>query len=46
MSTPQPEPEQRDRLLPWIAAERAFRSLVLLVIGIVLLTHPHTDWAG
>ncbi len=40
------EPEHRDRLLPWIAAERAFRALVLLVIGVVLITHPHTDWAS
>jgi uncharacterized membrane protein (DUF2068 family) len=35
-----------DRLLPWIAAERAFRAVVLLFVGIVLLSHPHTDWAG
>jgi uncharacterized membrane protein (DUF2068 family) len=34
-----------DRLLPWIAAERAFRAIVLLVVGIVLVTHPHTDWS-
>jgi uncharacterized membrane protein (DUF2068 family) len=33
-----------DRLLPWIAAERALRAIVLLAVGIVLLTHPHTDW--
>jgi uncharacterized membrane protein (DUF2068 family) len=38
--------ERRDRLLPWIAAERAARTLVLLAVGIVLLTHPNTDWAG
>lgn len=37
---------RRDRLLPWIAAERALRALVLLAVGVVLLTHPHTDWAG
>lgn len=36
----------QDRLLPWIAAERSFRALVLLAVGIVLLSHPHTDWAG
>ena len=35
-----------DRLLPWIAAERAFRAIVLLVVGIVLVTHPHTDWSA
>jgi len=36
----------RDRLLPWIAAERAFRALVLLTVGIALLSHPHTNWAS
>ena len=40
-----PEVRKGDRLLPWIAAERAFRAFVLLVIGIVLVTHPHTNWA-
>ncbi len=38
--------ERKDRLLPWIAAERTFRAIVLVVIGIVLLTHPHTDWSA
>jgi uncharacterized membrane protein (DUF2068 family) len=33
-----------DRFLPWIAAERAFRGVVLLAVGIVLVTHPHTNW--
>ncbi len=33
-----------DRLLPWIAAERSLRAIVLVAVGIVLLTHPHTDW--
>jgi uncharacterized membrane protein (DUF2068 family) len=33
-----------DRLLPWIAAERALRTVVLLAVGIVLLSHPHTNW--
>jgi uncharacterized membrane protein (DUF2068 family) len=37
---------RQDRLLPWIAAERALRTLLLLTAGIVLLTHPHTDWAS
>jgi uncharacterized membrane protein (DUF2068 family) len=40
------ESRRHDRLLPWIAAERAFRAVVLIVVGIVLLTHPHTDWGG
>jgi uncharacterized membrane protein (DUF2068 family) len=45
----QPPPDataRRDRLLPWIAAERAFRALLVLAVGIVLLSHPHTDWAA
>jgi uncharacterized membrane protein (DUF2068 family) len=48
----QPMPAQahaaarRDRLLPWIAAERAFRAVVLVAVGLVLVSHPHTDWAG
>jgi len=45
----QPPPDataRRDRLLPWIAAERAFRGLLVLAVGIVLLSHPHTDWAA
>lgn len=32
------------RLLPWIAAERVLRALVLMTVGIVLVTHTHTDW--
>jgi|HubBroStandDraft_6_1064221.scaffolds.fasta_scaffold87077_3 uncharacterized membrane protein (DUF2068 family) len=35
-----------DRLLPWIAAERAFRAIVLLTVGVVLVTHPHANWAS
>jgi len=35
-----------DRLLPWIAAERAFRAVVLIAVGIVLVTHPHADWGS
>jgi uncharacterized membrane protein (DUF2068 family) len=37
---------RRDRLLPWIAAERGVRSVLLIAVGIVLVTHPHTDWAS
>jgi uncharacterized membrane protein (DUF2068 family) len=37
---------ERRGLLGWIAAERALRTILLLAVGIVLLTHPHTDWAG
>jgi uncharacterized membrane protein (DUF2068 family) len=39
-------PARKDRLLPWIAAERAFRAVVLLAVGLVLVTHPHADWAS
>lgn len=39
-------PARRDRLLPWIAAERAFRTVVLLTVGVVLVTHPHANWAS
>jgi len=35
----------RDRLLPWIAGERAVRAVLLVVVGFVLVTHLHTDWA-
>ncbi len=39
-------PKGQDRLIPWIAAERAFRAIVLLAVGIVLVTHPHANWAS
>jgi uncharacterized membrane protein (DUF2068 family) len=34
------------RLLPWIAAERALRAVLLAAVGIVLLTHLHENWVG
>jgi uncharacterized membrane protein (DUF2068 family) len=37
---------RKDRLLPWIAAERAFRTVVLLAVGVVLVSHPHANWAS
>jgi uncharacterized membrane protein (DUF2068 family) len=40
-----PPSAQRDRLLPWIAAERALRGVVLFAVGAVLVTHPHANWA-
>ncbi len=43
MEQPSSSP-RNDRLLPWIAAERAFRAVVLAAVGIVLVTHPHTEW--
>jgi uncharacterized membrane protein (DUF2068 family) len=39
-------PARHDRLLPWIAAERAFRTVVLVAVGIALVTHPHANWAS
>jgi uncharacterized membrane protein (DUF2068 family) len=36
---------KKDRLLPWIAAERAFRAVVLLAVGVVLVSHPNANWA-
>ncbi len=40
------QPEARhDRLLPWIAAERSVRAILLFAVGIVLLSHPHANWA-
>lgn len=41
----EPRSAHHDRLLPWIAAERAFRAVVLLILGIALVTHPHANWA-
>ncbi len=38
--------ERSDRLLRLIAAERGFRTVVLVGVGLVLVTHPSTDWAG
>lgn len=46
MEQPSDGSARRDRLLPWIAAERAFRALVLLTVGIVLVSHPHAHWAS
>jgi uncharacterized membrane protein (DUF2068 family) len=36
--------ERTDRLLRWIAAERSLRAAFLIAVGVVLLTHVHTDW--
>lgn len=44
---PPPAAQARgDRLLPWIAAERAVRAVLLAAVGIVLLTHLHENWAS
>ena len=45
MSGEQPS-RSGDRLLPWIAAERTLRALVLLAVGVVLVSHPHANWAN
>jgi uncharacterized membrane protein (DUF2068 family) len=40
-------PEKRtrsDRLLPWIAAERTLRAIVLFLVGIALIANPHHNW--
>jgi uncharacterized membrane protein (DUF2068 family) len=39
-------PVRHDRLLPWIAAERTFRAIVLLGVGIALVSHPDANWAS
>jgi uncharacterized membrane protein (DUF2068 family) len=35
-----------ERLLPWIAAERALRGLVLLAAGVYLLGHTSSDFGS
>jgi uncharacterized membrane protein (DUF2068 family) len=32
-------------LLPVLAVERALRAVLLIGVGLILLTHTHTDWA-
>ncbi len=44
--TAQTTNSSHDRLLPWIAAERALRATLLLAVGIVLLSHPHANWGS
>jgi uncharacterized membrane protein (DUF2068 family) len=46
MRQPSSASSRRERLLPWIAAERALRAGVLIAVGIVLVSHPHTNWAS
>lgn len=46
-ATASPKPEKRtrsDRLLPWIAAERTLRAIVLFLVGIALIANPHHNW--
>ncbi|MGH3854827.1 MAG: DUF2127 domain-containing protein [Pseudonocardiaceae bacterium] len=35
----------QSRLLPVIAVERVLRAVLLVGVGVILLTHTHTDWA-
>src|SRR6185437_8109431 len=37
--------KDQDRLLPVLSVERARRAIVLIGVGLILLTHVHTDWA-
>jgi uncharacterized membrane protein (DUF2068 family) len=46
LERPQDTGTGRDRLLPWIAAERGFRAVVLLGVGIALVSNPHANWAS
>jgi uncharacterized membrane protein (DUF2068 family) len=46
MAHPSERTRGGDRLLLWIAAERGFRALVLLAVGLALVTHPHANWAS
>ncbi|MBV9728975.1 MAG: DUF2127 domain-containing protein, partial [Pseudonocardiales bacterium] len=35
----------QSRLLPVLAVERMLRAALLVSVGLILLTHVHTDWA-
>jgi uncharacterized membrane protein (DUF2068 family) len=35
---------RNDRLLPWIAAERTLRAIVLFLVGAALIANPHHNW--
>jgi uncharacterized membrane protein (DUF2068 family) len=35
----------QSRLLPVLAVERMLRAVLLVGVGLILLTHAHTDWA-
>ncbi|MBW0010906.1 MAG: DUF2127 domain-containing protein, partial [Pseudonocardiales bacterium] len=37
--------QEQGRLLPVLAVERMLRAVLLVGVGLVLLTHAHTDWA-
>ena len=46
MSTEKEKRSRGDRLLPWIATERALRCVILVTLGVVLVTHPHADYGS
>src|SRR5438270_12391046 len=36
--------QDKSRLLPVLAVERALRAVLLVGVGLILVTHTHTDW--
>lgn len=36
--------QDQSRLLPVLAVERTLRAVLLVGVGLILLTHTHTDW--
>jgi glyoxylase-like metal-dependent hydrolase (beta-lactamase superfamily II) len=36
--------QDQSRLLPVLAVERTLRAVLLIGVGLILLTHTHTDW--
>ncbi len=36
--------QDQSRLLPVLAVERTLRAVLLVGVGLILLTHAHTDW--
>lgn len=38
------ENQDKSRLLPVLAVERALRAVLLAAVGLILVTHTHTDW--
>jgi uncharacterized membrane protein (DUF2068 family) len=43
-SKPPEERTRSNRLLPWIAAERTLRAIVLFLVGIALIADPDHNW--
>jgi uncharacterized membrane protein (DUF2068 family) len=46
MNEPATRTGHSDRVLRLIAIERAFRAVLLVAVGLVLVTHPSTNWAS